>query len=309
VLITRFSYRGKGVFGGIDGPTFVQSEDPLSPERLELRFKLFEFTCLPSVLGQTQQNFLWIVLVDPQLPQRYYERLSSLVSGRDRTFIHPFDRRFSLAELEWLGSHIPSEGRVITTNLDDDDCIPRQFVQAMQQHVESLEPRSAPPPIGIIGSKSGLEWDLVPAVNAPLGWKAPWHRGNWVLSVGLSLYCRVPEFALCVLGLRHRWADTYLDFKKPPVNANAAWFRESVVRAAHTYGIDLARWDAADLFHDISRGVGAVILTNHHGNDQATRLLEPKPGRVGISSAEAFPDFAIDWVKARQFAEWLQQRH
>jgi hypothetical protein len=124
----------------------------------------------------------------------------------------------------------------------------------------------------------------------------------------LSLHCRLPQLALCVLALRHRWAETYLNFSKPPVNANAGWFQQIVLRAAYANGIDLTRWSAAELFHDISCDVGAVILTNHYGNDQGTRLLEPKPGRAPLSGAEDLPGFAIDWVKARQFTEWLERR-
>jgi hypothetical protein len=307
-VITRFSYRGRTAFSSIEGPTFVSDADPLDPKRLELRFNLFEITCLPSVLAQTQQDFYWIILVDAELPRHFHQRLLSLVQGRPKTFIHAFDPRSSLAHLAWLEEHIDTRGQVLTTNLDDDDCISRHFIEALQQHLAERAAGSRLPPIGIIGAKSALEWDLVPSAMAPLGWKAPWHRGQWVMSVGLSLHCKVPEFDLCVLGLRHRSADHYLDFNNPPVNGNAAWFQRAVIQAAHANGVDLRNWQApAAFFHDISQEAGAVLLTNHDSNDQATRVRERKPGRERITGPESLPQFAIDWQKAAVFASQLPQ--
>ena len=305
VVITRFSFRGKHVFKAIDGPTFLSTEDPLDPQRLEHRFKLFEFTCLPSVLGQTEQNFSWIILIDGLLPGQYKERLAALIAPKARAYIHVFDPRLSLAELGWLGRHRPANGYVITTNFDDDDCLPKNYVAALHQHLAELDRRAWLTPIGIIGAKSALEWDLLPGVAAPLGWKAPWHRSRWVLSVGFSLYCKVPEFDLCILGLRHTMADRYLDFTRPPVSLNAYWFQRMVLRAARANNLDSHNWQPLSLFHDISQEVGPVLLANHDGNDQATRLLEEKAQRVPVSGEGDFPHFSIDWQKARAFAESL----
>jgi hypothetical protein len=305
-LITRFSYRGREAFTSIGGPTFLRNEDPLDPARLELRFKLFEISCLPSVLGQTDQRFAWIILVDRDLPKHCYQRLESLLQARQRTFIHAFDPRSSLAELEWLSRYARFNGYLITTNLDDDDCIPTRFVAEVRHHMTELDRHSALPPIGIIGAKRALEWDLIPSAAAPLGWKAPWHRSRWVMSAGLSLYCRVPQFDLCVLGLRHTLADSYLDFSKPPVNLNALWFQRTVANSARTNNFDLRNWQSGTLFHDISPEAGAVLLVNHGGNDQATRLLEKKAGRVPVTGAADFPGLAIDWQKARALAEALR---
>ncbi len=305
-VITRFSYRGRDAFKSIDGPTFVRDGDPLDPERLELRFKLFEITCLPTVLGQTDQDFTWVIVVDSQLPVNYHRRLVSLVEARPQTVIHVFDPVRSLAQLAWLHGHTPAHGHVITTNLDDDDCLPTGFVAAVHQHLGDLHARAALPPIGIIGAKSGLEWDLLPSALAPLGWKAPWHRRRWVLSVGLSLHCQVPQFDLCALGLRHTLADSYLDFTQPPVNLNALWFQRTVASAAQAGGWDIRAWQPQDLFHDISQDVGAVLLSNHDSNDQATRLSEQKANRVPVTGASDFPGFSIDWDRARAFADSLR---
>ncbi len=306
-VITRFSYRGKDNFSSIDGPTFHRGQDPLDAKRLELRFNLFEITCLPSVLGQTDQDFTWIIIVDSQLPAHYFQRLLLLVKHRKKTFIHVFDPRNDLSSLDWLSEYVTHLGYIITTNIDDDDCIPTKFIAAQHRYLERLKERNALPSIGIIGAKSALEWDLLPSPVAPFGWKAPWHRRSMVLSVGLTLYCRSPEFDVCVLGLRHRLSDTYLDFSNPPVNENSLWFRRSVMHTARLNNLDFREWQSDNSFYDITQDVGPVILSNHYGNDQATRLLESKKHRVPVTGAADFPEFAINWEKARNFVQALTE--
>ncbi len=300
-LITRFSYRGKHVLNSIDGPTFLLDADPLEPRRLARRFEIFEFTCLPSVLGQSNQDFTWVLLVDKELPPDFYRRLASRVGARPRTLIVPYDPAMNLAQLDWLNGSPPEARYTITTNLDDDDCIPRYFFERFQQRVVDLQISSALPPVAILGLTAALEWDLIRTESAPLGWRAPWHRGRWVVSVGLSLCCRVPEFNLCVIGLRHRMADRYLDFSKPPVNGNAAWFQQSVRAAARSHDLALDGWPPANFFHDLSESCGPALLSNHETNDQATRLHEPKALRVPVTGPESLAQFPIDWARARDF--------
>ena len=302
-VITRFSYRGSAAFKNIEGPTFHRPQDPLDPKRLELRFKLFELTCLPSIIGQADQSFVWIILIDSALPAKQYERLHSLVKKRQDTVIHVYDPGGSLGSLDWLRRYsVDAADYVATTNLDDDDALPAEFVGTIRKRLFDLNARNALPPIGIVGAKQIIEWDLIPSDIAPLGWRASWHRGSLVASVGLSLYCKVPEFNFCVLGIRHRSADRYLDFSKPAVNANALWFQRAVLSAAQACNMDARSWGAENLFHDISEELGAVLMTNHTGNDQVGRLLEQKPDRSIVTGARDFPGLLIDWEKARVYA-------
>jgi hypothetical protein len=305
-FITRFSVRCKDTFNVIDGPTFLRNSDPLDPERPNLRFKLFEFSCLPAVIGQTDQRFVWIILVDRDLPERFHRRLLALTRLRDRSFIHVVDSSENLAGVQWLRRYAPGEGHFVTTNLDDDDCIPTSFVATLRRNLAAMDQRSALPPIGIVGAVNALEWDLAPSAAAPLGWKSPWHRGRWMMSVGFSLHCRVPEFDVSMLGLRHTLAERYFDFARAPANRNTAWFQRTVVQSAKTHRLDPREWDPASLLLDISTSTGPVLMLNHVGNDQATRLLEPKARRVPVSGGGDFPAFAIDWPKAGAYFDTLK---
>jgi hypothetical protein len=299
VVITRFSYRGRGVFKHVSGPPFRSREDPLDPKRLAIRFMLFALTCLPSVLGQVEQDFAWILLVDSGLPALLLARLRSLVSGRPDTFIHPFDPQTDLLSLGWLQRYLPrGVKRVVTTNLDDDDSLPTRFTAVLQRRLRDLEAAERLPPIGIVGARQIVQWDLLASLEAPLGWKAPWHRGIRVASPGLSLHCRVPEFDFCVLGLRHALADVYLQFSRPPLKRNVAWFRGAVLQSAAKAGIDLSLWQDEAFFYDISRDLGPVLMTNHVSNDQSERLFEAKRERKAVTGPDDFPDLPIDWSRA-----------
>jgi hypothetical protein len=48
------------------------------------RFDLFERYCLPSVKGQTCQDFRWIVLFDAATPQKFKDRFKSYCDGYNR---------------------------------------------------------------------------------------------------------------------------------------------------------------------------------------------------------------------------------
>jgi hypothetical protein len=298
LVITRFSYRGKDVFRHVSGPTFY-GDDPLNPERLDMRFKLFELACLPSVREQTEQRFMWVILVDRALPESCLAKLRSLVAVRQPTFIHAFDPKSDPGALDWLRPYLP-EGvdRVATTNLDDDDSLPRSFVAVLQRRLVDLEGGGRLPPIGIVGARRIVEWDLMPSTEAPLGWKAPWHRKTSVASAGLSLYCRVPAFNLCVLALRHGYAEKYLRFSRSPGHPSVTGFQQSVRESAGKCGYDLEAWPPEAFFHDISAEIGPVLMTNHASNDQARRVLEPKPERTAVTGPADFPDLPIDWGKA-----------
>jgi hypothetical protein len=297
IIITRFSYRGKDVFKQVSGPTFPRDDDPLDPARLEPRFELFELACLPSVLAQTDQDFTWVVLVDSKLPQQYSERLRALLSRRERSYVHVFEPGSDLGRLGWLRPYL-AEGdqQVITTNFDDDDALPLRFAEVLHELARGRGQRL--PPIGILGARRIVQWDLMRSPEAPIGWKAPWHRRTRVASVGLSLRCAYPAFDFCVLGLRHAHAEAYLDFWSPPLHPNAAWVQGEVLKAAQTARIDLRIWQPDAFFRDLSRDLGPVLMTNHGYNAQAERLFEDKPGRTPVTGAADFPDFSLNWDKA-----------
>ena len=311
-VITRFNIRINDAFKHVRGPVVRIPVDPSDPDWLDVRFKVFEITCLPSITGQVDQSFAWIILVDPSLPASDRDRLRALTAGKKETFIHAVDPQSDLASLDWLGPYsVGGADYVITTNLDNDDALSAGFVATMHEHLRDADERGTLPPIGFIGARKIVQWDLLTSSEAPLGWKAPWHRQVRIAddrttattaSAGFSLICKVPEFNFCVLGIRHAAASTHLDFSVPPANGNAAWFRRSVASVCEANHIDLGTLQREDLYYDISKDLGAVLMSNHFWNGEDRRLFESKSDRTIVTGPGDFPDLLIDWEKARLYA-------
>ena len=308
VVVTRFSYRGyaaerAAISGARDRP------DPLEPSRLERRFGVFAFTTLPAVLAQTEQRFDWVIVIDPDLPGHYVERLTALTASRPATLL-PFRPEHDHDSLAWLSGHL-SPGVAITTNLDDDDSIPPDFLAAVRRRAELATTASEGAPAasaGIVAAGGIVQWDLDPAAGAPLGWKAPWHRAAPYANVGLSVYCRYPDVDACALGVRHRFAAAYLDARTPVAgDPSIAAFRRRVEAGTRQGAADWRTVPRERLFADISADVGDVLMTNHGLNDERDRLYEPKDGRRPVRGPDDFARFPIDWTRARAYLGALRR--
>lgn len=110
-------------------------------EWLENRFELFEKYCLPSLAGQTCQDFVWIVLFDSQTPEAFKKRIEAC-RGRcpqlTPIFVDPvegrnFGRIFRKAVLDRMDAD-----RVVTTYLDNDDALDVHFVEDLRRRAEDL---------------------------------------------------------------------------------------------------------------------------------------------------------------------------
>lgn len=122
----------------------------MSPDRwMEHRLRLFATITLPSIAGQTCQNFTWLVLLDRQTPDRYIRTLES--SGYPNLqIIYPTEDR-----LPWLQGLAPGRYDLITTRIDNDDAFHRDAVKTLQAawsdlHAEQEKPWVMVFPYGLI---------------------------------------------------------------------------------------------------------------------------------------------------------------
>lgn len=104
------------------------------PGWLEERFALFERYCLPSIAAQTCKDFDWIVYFDEGTPQWARERIERARQVRN---FHPcftglFDGTgWARTVRAQIGT--PQSGRLlITSNLDNDDALSRDYVARIQ---------------------------------------------------------------------------------------------------------------------------------------------------------------------------------
>lgn len=121
VLLTRFNlamdFGGKGQRRWLD------------QSWLRDRVRLFERYCYPSVAAQTCQEFTWLVLCDEASPVWLTDWLSE--SCPRATTV-----RVSDARRDSLETHLPNAESLLSTRLDSDDALHRDFMGTVQSHAQ-----------------------------------------------------------------------------------------------------------------------------------------------------------------------------
>lgn len=109
-----------------------------SEEWMHERLRLFATYCLPSVVAQTKRDFTWLLLLDEQTAEPLMQELQEMIAE------HPFIRIRKTAatnDLTALYKQIAAEekgnaGWLLTTRLDNDDCISFDFVECLRAGAE-----------------------------------------------------------------------------------------------------------------------------------------------------------------------------
>jgi hypothetical protein len=318
-VITRFSYRASsGSAGHAAFQGWLVADDPLEARRLDFRFAVFEITCAASLLGQTRQDFDWILIVDRELPERYRSRLKLLLRDRPRTHLHEYQPGEDLGSARWLTPYLaPGCERILTTQLDDDDALPANFVEMLRARIDRDGPL---PAVRTAASRRSEQWELVATARAPLGYRCSWHRGNWVVSTGLSLLFPAGPVALTVLSLNHQIADFWWSQERDaPLRSllvdNWGLGAKHADDATRFIAGQLTQFQArvqaalgvpvpapGNAFVDLTADVGPVVVANHFLNDQFMRLLEPKPDRIRAEGPQSFPNVPLEFARFREFA-------
>ncbi len=102
---------------------------------LKDRFNLFETYCFPSVKNQSNQNFTWFVFFDVDTPKVYKDRvdlLSKDLPNFKPIFIDSLDKLTSAFKQHILKHVDASDKFIITTRIDNDDIIHRDFISTIQ---------------------------------------------------------------------------------------------------------------------------------------------------------------------------------
>lgn len=108
---------------------------------LEHRFALFERYCLPSVIHQTCQNFVWIVLFDSKTPERFRAKIDSYQKMCPQivpVFVEPErGRYFATIFCDEMAKRLRDD-RVLSTYLDNDDALNVRFVEDSQRRADAM---------------------------------------------------------------------------------------------------------------------------------------------------------------------------
>ena len=100
----------------------------LSNDWFDQRLQLFKEYCLPSVSGQSDKSFEWLLFVDGRVMRDRIERLESLVSGIGRVVLVE-----SGTFAEAVSKELGLTSKLLTLRLDSDDAIAPNFVETAKR--------------------------------------------------------------------------------------------------------------------------------------------------------------------------------
>ena len=106
------------------------------PGWMEERFERYERFCLPSLLAQTDQDFEWLIYFDRHTAPEHLERARRGIASRPNFRLMLCDYYSSESLIEDFARDMPGyKGWFLTTRLDNDDSLHREFVARLHQEV------------------------------------------------------------------------------------------------------------------------------------------------------------------------------
>ncbi len=133
--LCRFSYPALGGFQ-VQHETIDDRKAFLyAPDRLEARFAMFEAFTLPSLIAQTDQDFVFIILTGDDLPDKFLQRLLDLVSVVPQIIVEqrpPGQHREVMRSV--INAHkSASPAPSLQFRLDDDDAVAVSYVETLRE--------------------------------------------------------------------------------------------------------------------------------------------------------------------------------
>ena len=133
----------------------LDSDLHLQAAWLDERFRLFEQYCLPSIVGQTDLHFTWVILSSNQTPDRYKNRLSSYAECYRNVQIEYCDYYEDVNVLyKAMGDrYVEDNDFLLSTRIDSDDMLAVDFVATLQSYVQSHLSTDA-----VLSFPNGVQW-------------------------------------------------------------------------------------------------------------------------------------------------------
>ena len=128
-----------------------------APARMELRFRLFETLCLPSLTRQTDADFACVVMTAEDMPAPYLERLAALIEPHPNLVLRPVGTGKHYPMLRAAYDSVPLDGAThrILFRLDDDDALDLDFIRRTRSLAHGLLRLHDEPPPTIIAHNRG----------------------------------------------------------------------------------------------------------------------------------------------------------
>lgn len=105
-----------------------------SKQRLDYKFNSFEKITLPSIVSQTDDNYIWEIYTSEYLPIEYKNRLLASTNKYKNIkvfFVNSFKEFFNKCE--------KNDDKYCTVRLDDDDGLNKDFVKTLQKYKDKTK--------------------------------------------------------------------------------------------------------------------------------------------------------------------------
>lgn len=137
-LITRFNLRADY------WDVTKNNELLLTDEWMDNRIWLFENFCFPSVVGQTNQNFEWVLYFDTNTKDVYKTRILNLVANHKNIKVFFVDAMPSFMPelLRYIAQETKDIPYLITTRIDNDDSVHVDFINEVQKQFNQQDYRA-----------------------------------------------------------------------------------------------------------------------------------------------------------------------
>jgi len=133
-LITRFNLKNP------KWDVTKNNESLLTDEWLEHRLWLFENFCFPSVAAQVNRNFTWLIYFDITTPDTYKEKIGKIINGQSNIRVFYIEGMPAFyPEINKLISAEANAPYLITSRVDNDDCISKNFIDEVQRQFKSQD--------------------------------------------------------------------------------------------------------------------------------------------------------------------------
>jgi Putative rhamnosyl transferase len=104
-----------------------------STNRLNSKFTTFEKITLPSILNQSNKNYIWNIYTSEYLPEEYKNRLIELTSPHKKINIH-YVKSFKYFDKSVDNVTKNKTFKYCTIRLDDDDGLSANFIENLQKY-------------------------------------------------------------------------------------------------------------------------------------------------------------------------------
>ena len=135
LLITRFNLKN---------PEWKQltknNESLLDDSWMNERLELFSNYCFPSVSNQTNQNFEWLLYFDSTTSDTHKSKIAEIIGNTTNIKSFYIDGMpvFNESIIKYVEENISTE-YLITSRIDNDDCIHKDFINEIQKHFDKQD--------------------------------------------------------------------------------------------------------------------------------------------------------------------------